>query len=291
MVAEHSVREPEKDEEWDMVIEPYNNILDLRLKDVWQYRDLLWLLVRRDFVSFYKQTILGPLWFFIQPLLTTLMFTFVFSRLAGISTDGLPPTLFYMAGITAWNYFADCLTKTSTVFKDNANIFGKVYFPRLIMPLSIVVSNLVRFGVQFLLFVIVMIFYAFKGTAFHLTWAIALFPTVVILMAALGLGTGMIISALTTKYRDLAFLITFGIQLLMYATTVIYPLSAAPPKYKWLIALNPMTSLIETFRYGFLGRGSFSLVSLGYSALVTCGLMVAGIIIFNKVEKNFVDTV
>lgn len=291
MVAEHSVKEPEKDEQWDMIIEPYNNILDLRLKDVWQYRDLLWLLVRRDFVSFYKQTILGPLWFFIQPLLTTLMFTFVFSRLAGISTDGLPPTLFYMAGITAWNYFADCLTKTSTVFKDNANIFGKVYFPRLIMPLSIVVSNLVRFGVQFLLFVIVMIFYAFKGTAFHLTWAIALFPTVVILMAALGLGAGMIISAMTTKYRDLAFLITFGIQLLMYATTVIYPLSAAPPKYKWLIALNPMTSLIETFRYGFLGRGSFSLVSLGYSALVTCGLMVAGIIIFNKVEKNFVDTV
>ncbi len=291
MVVEHTVREPEKDEQWDMIIEPYNNVLDLRLKDVWQYRDLLWLLVRRDFVSFYKQTILGPLWFFIQPLLTTLMFTFVFGRLAGISTDGLPPPLFYMAGITAWNYFADCLTKTSTVFKDNANIFGKVYFPRLIMPLSIVVSNLVRFGVQFLLFLIVMIFYAFKGTAFHLTWAIALFPTVVILMAALGLGAGMIISAMTTKYRDLAFLITFGIQLLMYATTVIYPLSAAPHQYRWLIELNPMTSLIETFRYGFLGKGSFSWFSLGYSALVTFGLMVAGIIIFNKVEKNFVDTV
>lgn len=291
MLMEQDVREVKKEEEWDMIIEPRNGLFDLKLKDVWQYRDLLWLLVRRDFVSFYKQTILGPLWFFIQPLLTTIMFTFVFGRLAGIPTDGLPQPLFYLAGITAWNYFADCLTKTSTVFKDNANIFGKVYFPRLIMPLSIVVSNLLRFGVQFLLFLVVMIFYAVKGTSFHPTWAIALFPVVVVLMAALGLGAGMIISAMTTKYRDLAFLITFGIQLLMYATTVIYPLSAAPQKYKWLLMLNPMTALIETFRYGFLGRGSFSWLSLGYSALVTFGLMVLGIIIFNKVEKNFVDTV
>lgn len=285
------IRERDKDEQWDMIIEPHNRVFDLKLKDVWQYRDLLWLLVRRDFVSFYKQTILGPLWFFIQPLLTTIMFTFVFGRLAGISTDELPQPLFYLAGITAWNYFADCLTKTSTVFKDNANIFGKVYFPRLIMPLSIVVSNLVRFGVQFLLFLLVMSYYAIKGTAFHPTWAIALFPVVVVVMASLGLGAGMIISAMTTKYRDLAFLITFGIQLLMYATTVIYPLSAAPQKYKWLLELNPMTALIETFRYGFLGRGSFSWLSLGYSALVTFGLMVLGIAIFNKVEKNFVDTV
>ncbi len=291
MMIEQEIKKQAEDEQWDMIIEPRSSIFDLKLKDVWQYRDLLWLLVRRDFVSFYKQTILGPLWFFIQPLLTTIMFTFVFGKLAGISTDGLPPALFYLAGVTAWNYFADCLTKTSTVFKDNANIFGKVYFPRLIMPLSIVVSNLVRFGVQFLLFLVVMIFYAVKGTVFHPTWAIGLFPAVVILMASLGLGAGMIISAMTTKYRDLAFLITFGIQLLMYATTVIYPLSAAPQKYKWLLMLNPMTALIETFRYGFLGRGSFSWLSLGYSALVTFGLMVAGIIIFNKVEKNFVDTV
>ena len=277
--------------EFDWEINPGNSLFDLKLKDTWEYRDLLLLFVRRDFVSFYKQTILGPLWFFIQPLLTTIMFTFVFGKLAGILTDGLPPALFYMAGITAWNYFADCLTKTSTVFKDNANIFGKVYFPRLIMPLSIVLSNLVRFGVQFILFLIVIIFYAFKGTTFHLTWAIALFPVVVILMALLGLGAGMIISAMTTKYRDLAFLITFGIQLLMYATTVIFPLSAAPQKYKWLIELNPMTALIETFRYGFLGKGSFSWLLLGYSTLVTFGLMIVGIIIFNRVEKNFVDTV
>jgi lipopolysaccharide transport system permease protein len=275
--------------EWE--IKPQTSLFDLKLKDTWEYRDLLWLLVRRDFVSFYKQTILGPLWFFVQPLLTTIMFTFVFGRLAGISTDELPAPLFYMAGITAWNYFADCLTKTSTVFKDNANIFGKVYFPRLIMPLSIVVSNLVRFGVQFLLFLLVMGYYAVQDANFQPTWAITLFPVIVLLMAAMGLGAGMIISAMTTKYRDLAFLITFGIQLLMYATTVIFPLSAAPEKYRWLIELNPMTSLIETFRYGFLGKGSFSWSSIGYSAMATGVLLFSGIIIFNKVEKNFVDTV
>ena len=276
---------------WDLEIKPQDNLFNLHLREVWEYRDLLLLLVRRDFVSFYKQTILGPLWFFIQPILTTIMFTFVFGRLAGLSTDNVPPILFYLAGITAWNYFADCLTKTSTVFKDNANIFGKVYFPRLIMPLSIVVSNLVRFAVQFLLFVIVLTYYAIKGSHFNITWAVSLFPVVVVLMAMLGLGAGMIISAMTTKYRDLAFLITFGIQLLMYATTVIYPLSSISSKYKWLVELNPMTSLIETFRYGFLGRGGFTWLSLAYSSTVTLVLLVAGVIIFNKVEKSFVDTV
>jgi lipopolysaccharide transport system permease protein len=276
---------------WDFKIKPHHNFITIPLKDVWSYRDLLWLLVRRDFVSFYKQTILGPLWFFIQPLLTTVMFTIIFGRLGNFSTDGLPQPLFYLAGVTAWNYFAECLTKTSTVFKDNANIFGKVYFPRLIMPLSIVVSNLVRFGIQFILFLLVMAFYTFKGASFHPTWAILLFPLVVLLMATMGLGAGMIISAMTTKYRDLSFLLTFGVQLLMYATTVIYPLSAASEKYKALIAANPMTALIETFRYGFLGKGSFSWSSLGYSAGVTVSLLILGIIIFNKVEKNFVDTV
>ena len=276
---------------WDLTIKPGNKLLDLRLNEVWNYRDLLFLMVRRDFVSFYKQTILGPLWFFIQPLLTTLMFTFVFGQMGGFSTDGLPQPLFYLAGITAWNYFAECLTKTSTVFKDNAQIFGKVYFPRLIMPLSIVVSNLIRFGIQFLLFILVMVFYAVKGAPFQITWAIMLFPVIVVLMALMGLGAGMVISAMTTKYRDLAFLLTFGVQLLMYATTVIYPLSAANPKYKWLIAANPMTPLIETFRYGFLGKGSFSWEMLGYSAIVTIGSLLAGIIIFNRVEKTFLDTV
>lgn len=278
----------------DWEIKPQSSLLDLKLKDVWEYRDLLWLLVRRDFVSFYKQTILGPLWFFIQPLFTTIIFTYVFGNLAGISTDGLPQPLFYMAGITAWNYFADCLTKTSTVFKDNAYIFGKVYFPRLIMPLSIVVSNLVRFGVQMLLFILTMGYYWYIGASFHFTFYILLFPLIVFLMAALGLGAGMIISAMTTKYRDLAYLITFGVQLLMYATTVIYPLSAAIekyPTYSWIIQYNPMTPIIEIFRFGFLGNGVFSWFFLGYSCLITGIILLFGIVIFNKVEKTFVDTI
>lgn len=272
-------------------IQPQTSLLDLKLKDVWEYRDLLLIFVRRDFVSFYKQTILGPLWFFIQPLLQTAMFTFVFARLARISTDGLPPVLFYLAGITAWNYFADCLTKTSTVFKDNSGMFGKVYFPRLIMPLSIVVSSLVRFAVQMLLFILAMAYYALKGSAFAPNVYLLLFPLLVILMALMGLGAGMIISALTTKYRDLAFLVTFGIQLLMYATTVIYPLSGAQPALRRYIEANPMTAILETFRYGFLGRGSFSWGSLGYSTAVVLLLLIVGIVIFNKVEKDFVDTV
>jgi lipopolysaccharide transport system permease protein len=281
----------EANTEWDLVIEPQSSLLQLNLKDVWRYRDLLWLLVKRDFVSFYKQTILGPLWFFIQPLFTTIIFTFIFGNLAGLSTDGLPQPLFYMAGITAWNYFADCLTKTSTVFRDNANIFGKVYFPRLIMPLSIVVSNLVRFGVQMLLFFMMIGYYAYTGADLHLNAYILLFPILVILMALLGLGLGLIITALTTKYRDLAFLITFGVQLMMYATTVIYPLSAAPTAYKWVIELNPMTGIIEAFRYGFLGEGSLTLQTLGYSVIFTLVSLFLGVIIFNKTEKTFVDTV
>jgi lipopolysaccharide transport system permease protein len=206
----------------------------------------------------------------------------------------LPQPLFYMAGITAWNYFADCLTKTSTVFRDNANIFGKVYFPRLIMPLSIVVSNLVRFGVQMLLFFVMMAYYLFlneKGPDFHMNMYVLLFPVLVLLMALLGLGLGLIITAMTTKYRDLAFLITFGVQLMMYATTVIYPLSAAPAKYKCLIELNPMTGIIEAFRFGFLGQGEFTINTFGYSVIFTIVSLVLGVIIFNKTEKTFVDTV
>jgi lipopolysaccharide transport system permease protein len=284
------------EQHWDIVIQPNNNLFDLNLKDVWHYRDLLVLLVKRDFVSFYKQTILGPLWFFIQPLFTTIIYTFIFGNLAGMSTDGLPQPLFYMAGIAAWNYFADCLTKTSTVFKDNANIFGKVYFPRLIMPLSIVVSNLVRFAVQMLLFLFSMAwFYWVKGnTNFHFTYFVFLFPYTVLLMALLGLGLGMIISSMTTKYRDMAFLVTFGVQLLMYATTVIYPLSTAIekfPTYSWLIQYNPMTPIIECFRMGFLGTGTFNWESLLYASIVTFTILFLGIFIFNKVEKNFVDTV
>jgi lipopolysaccharide transport system permease protein len=280
-----------KQENWDLVIEGKSSLFDLKIRDVWHYGDLLLMFVKRDFISFYKQTILGPLWFFIQPIFTTLVFTFVFGNLAGISTDGLPQYLFYLSGITAWNYFSDCISKTSTVFKDNANIFGKVYFPRLILPLSIVMSNLVRFGVQFLLFIIMLIYFAIQGANIHLTWAIAIFPLLILLMAMLGLGLGLIITAMTTKYKDLTFLVSFGVQLLMYGTTVIYPLSAAPVKYKYLIELNPMTFIIEAFRYAFLGKGEFSLNGLVYSSVVTIVMFIAGIIIFNKTEKSFVDTI
>lgn len=284
-----------QDEEWDLMIEPQSSLFKLNLKDVWRYRDLLVLLVRRDFVSFYKQTILGPIWFFLQPAMTTLVFTFVFGNLAGISTDGLPQPLFYMSGIVAWNYFAECITKTSTVFKDNANIMGKVYFPRLIMPLSIVASNLVKFAVQVILLVIVYLFYImFKGYSPHLNLYILLVPVLIVMMAGLGLGFGMIISAMTTKYRDLAFLVTFGVQLLMYATTIIYPLSEAIkrfPSFAQAIRLNPMTPIIETMRYGLLGAGTFSWSLFFYALIVTIIVLLAGIVVFNKVEKDFVDTV
>ncbi|MDB5150546.1 MAG: transporter permease [Mucilaginibacter sp.] len=282
------------DEDWDIEITPKTNLFDLRLKDTWHYRDLLLLLVRRDFVSFYKQTILGPIWFFVQPVITILIYNLVFSNLAGIKTDGIPAPLFYLAGTIVWNYFADCLTKTSTVFKDNAAVLGKVYFPRLIMPLSIVLSNLIRFAVQFLLFIILMGIYWGKGVVLIPNAIILLFPLLIIIIAALGLGLGMIISAVTTKYRDLAFVVTFGVPLLMYTTTVIYPLSTAVtkyPAYSWLIKFNPVTAVIETLRYGFLGKGSFSWGLLGYSTGVTAFILLLGIIIFNKVERTFVDTV
>jgi lipopolysaccharide transport system permease protein len=279
------------DEDWDLIIEQNAGLLKFNFKEVWRYRDLLLMFVKRDFVSFYKQTVLGPLWFFIQPIFTTIVFVFVFGNLAGLSTDGLPQYLFYLSGITAWNYFSDCLTKTSTVFKDNANIFGKVYFPRLIMPLSIVVSNLVRFGVQLSLFFVVMIYFGIQGANFKITYAVLLFPVLVLLMALLGLGLGLMITAMTTKYRDLSFLVTFGVQLLMYGTTVIYPLSAAPEKYRYLIELNPMTGIIEAFRFAFLGQGYLTLESLTYSALFSLAVALFGIIIFNKTERSFVDTI
>ena len=276
---------------WDLEIKPHSSVFDLHLKDVWSYRDLLWLLVRRDFVSFYKQTVFGPLWFFIQPIFTTIIFTVIFSKMAGISTNGTPAPLFYMAGNVAWSYFSDGLNKTSTVFRDNVNIFGKVYFPRLIMPLSIIFSNLVKFAVQFILFVIMMIYYIIRGNDVHPNWYMLLFPVVMFLMAILSLGLGLIITALTTKYRDLVFLVTFGVQLLMYATPVIYPLSAASVKYRTLIILNPLSGLIETFRYGFLGTGNFYPLAFAYSAIASFVIFMIGLVIFNRVEKNFVDTV
>ena len=278
-------------EEWTEEINPINSIFDLRLGEIWNYRDLLMMFVKRDFVATYKQTIMGPLWFFVQPLLTTFTFMIIFGNIAKISTDGLPQMVFYMAGITLWNYFAECLNKTATVFKDNASIFGKVYFPRLIMPLSIVVSNLVRFGIQFFLFLLVWGYYLVKGSNMHPNIYLLLIPYLVLLMALIGLGAGMLISALTTKYRDLIFLLTFGTQLLMYATPVIYPMSNLPAKYAWLIKANPLSTIVETFRYAFTGSGQFSWLSLGYSTLFAIIMLFTGTLVFNKVEKSFMDTV
>lgn len=279
------------DEDWDLIIEPQNNLFDLKLKEVWRYRDLLILFVRRDIVSFYKQTILGPVWFFIQPIFTTLVFMFIFGNLAGLSTDGLPQPLFYLAGITSWNYFADCLNKTSTVFRDNSAIFGKVYFPRIVMPLSIVLSNLLRFGIQMLLFLAVLIYYVISGLTIVVDFHLLLFPVFILAMAMQGLGLGMIVSALTTKYRDLAFLLTFGVQLLMYATTVIYPLSSLSGKLYYLVALNPMTFVIEGIRKSLLGVGMLDEYTFSYTLISSSLILLFGLLIFNKVEKDFVDTI
>jgi lipopolysaccharide transport system permease protein len=290
--APEQVVEPySKNEAWTEVIEPRTHLLDLRLNELWRYRDLVMMFVRRDFVSNYKQTILGPIWFFLQPLLTTITFVIIFGRVAKLSTDGLPMLLFYLAGITIWNYFSETLNKTATVFRDNAQMFGKVYFPRLTMPFSIVISNLVRFFIQMALFLTVWGYYLIQTDAVHPNLMILLTPVLVILMGLLALGLGMIISAMTTKYKDLIFLLTFGVQLLMYATPIIYPLSGVPQKYHWIIVANPMTPIIETFRYAFLGSGTFSWAFLGYSAIATVVILLFGTIVFNKVEKGFTDTI
>lgn len=279
-------------DDWSLIIQPKNRLFDLHLDDVWRYRDLLWMFVRRDFVAVYKQTVLGPLWFFIQPLLTTLIFTVIFSGVAQIPTDGFPAMLFYLAGMTPWNYFSTCLNKTSNTFVANAGIFGKVYFPRLIVPLSIVVSTMIQFGIQFLLFIAVLTYFLFTGAAISPQWGwiVILTPALVLLMAALGLGSGIVVSSLTTKYRDFTFLIAFGVQLMMYATPVIFPMSAVPDRYRWLIQLNPMTAPIEAFRAIFLG-GPIPWSALGFSTALTAALLFVGIVIFNKVEKSFMDTV
>lgn len=271
-------------------ISPKKNLFDINIKEIWKFRDLLFLFVKRDFISIYKQTILGPLWFFIQPILTTIIFTIVFGRIAGISTDGIPPILFYLAGITCWNYFSECLTKTSNTFIENQNIFGKVYFPRLIMPISIVFSSLIKFGIQFLLFLVIYFYYLYNDSVSPNIYLL-LFPLLIIFSGILSLGFGIIITSLTTKYRDLRFLIQFGIQLWMYATPIIYPLSTLDGKLKTIALINPMTSIIETFKYGFLGHGTFNWYYLTYSLIFTIITIFIGILIFNKTEQNFMDTV
>ena len=283
--------ENNSDAHWDQIIRPEVSLFSIDFGEIWRYRTLLQMYVKRDIVTFYKQTILGPLWFFIQPLFTTLIFMVIFGKLAGISTNGLPQGLFYMAGIICWNYFSDSLTRTSSTFKENQQVFGKVYFPRIVVPLSIVIANLVRFGIQFLLFGMFYFYYIFKGVNVHPNSGVILFPVLIIIIAGLSLGFGMIISALTTKYKYLVFLVQFAVQLWMYATPIIYPLSAAPDKYKWLIVANPMTAVVETFKYGFLNQESFQPAYLLYSLGFTVVILLAGILVFNKVEKGFMDTI
>lgn len=280
----------EPQQKWTETIESNHSLFDLKLKEVWRYKDLVYMFVKRDFVSSFKQTILGPLWFFINPIFTTIVFVFVFGNIAKLSTDGLPQILFYLSGITLWNYFSSCLTGTSNIFTANASIFGKVYFPRLVMPITIVVSNLMKFGVQFLLFLAVWIFYLSKGEIQTNIWILAT-PFLIALMAIFALGVGMIFSALTTKYRDLQMLLAFGVSLLMYATPVIYPISAISGVFKKLAFLNPLTGIFECFKYGWLGAGEFSIEMLFTSTGIILILLAIGTVIFNKVEKNFMDTV
>ena len=280
--------------EWDIIIQPNSKLFNLNLKEVWRYKDLLNMYVKRDIVTLYKQTILGPIWYIIQPLTTTIMFMFVFGGIAGISTDGLPQPLFYMAGILCWNYFSECLTRCSETFNANQNVFGKVYFPRLVVPLSIAISSLLKMAIQFALFIAIYFFYIFQGYTPQVTWYILLFPVLIIMLAGLGLGFGLLISSMTTKYRDLKFLVSFGVQLWMYITPVIYPLSVLKnnyPQYVWAIVINPLTAVIETFKIGFLGQGTFSWTYLIYSLLFTFVIMTWGIVTFNKVQRSFMDTI
>lgn len=278
-------------ENWTIEIKPKKKLLDVDLKGIWRYRDLYYMYVKRDIITVYKQTILGPLWFLIQPILTTIMYMFVFGGLAGISTDGIPQPLFYMSGILLWNYFNAAFMVSSNVFTANASVFGKVYFPRLVVPLSGITSNLIKFGIQLLLFIIIYLYYYIQGVNLSINWTLLLFPLLILMIALHAMSWGLIISALTTKYRDLTQLVAFGIQLFMYLTPVIYPLSAAPEKYRIFISLNPLTPIFETFKYSCMGSGSLDWVGLGYSFIVLMITLFLSIIIFNRVERNFMDTV
>ena len=284
--------QPEQTRTWSLIIKPKTSWFDLHLQDLWRYRDLLFMFVKRDFVAMYKQTILGPIWFLIQPLLTTVMFIIVFDKVAKIPTDGAPPALFYLSGLVIWNYFASCLNKTATTFTDNAGIFGKVYFPRLIVPLSNVISALISFGIQLALLLLLLgYFYFILDYPIVFNSYIFLLPFLLLLVAALGLGMGIIISSVTTKYRDLVFLVSFGVQLLMYATPVIYPLSFFSGKYKLFLLANPITPLMEVFRYSVLGVGEFNFWHLIYSLIFTILTLLVGVVLFNRVEKSFMDVV
>ena len=278
-------------ENWTIEIKPKKGLFDIDLKGIWRYRDLYRMYVKRDIVTVYKQTILGPLWYLIQPVFTTIMYMFVFGGLAGISTDGAPQPLFYMAGITLWNYFQAVFNASSNVFTANASVFGKVYFPRLVVPLAGLTSNLIKMLIQLGLFILMYLYFYFTGANLHLNWSLLLFPFLVFLIAFHALSWGLIVSSLTTKYRDLKFLVTFGIQLFMYATPIIYPLSAAPEKYKAVLELNPLTPIFEAFKYSCLGCGTLDWGGLLYSTLFMLVTLSLSVIIFSRVERNFMDTV
>ncbi len=277
--------------EYTTVIKPKNRLFEVDLKEIWQYRDLFVMFVKRDIITQYKQTILGPTWFFIQPILNTIIFMVIFGGIAKISTDGLPQALFYLLGIVSWNYFSDCLNKTSTTFTTNQAIFGKVYFPRLIVPLSTVASNLIRMSIQFLLFIIVYAYYVYIGVNISPNIFALLIPVLILMLSGLSLGFGIIISSMTTKYRDLTILFTFIVQLWQYATPIIYPLSMIPEKYRWIVIANPVTSIVETFKYATMGVGTFSWNQLAYSFVFMIVLLGIGIVVFNKVQRSFMDTV
>lgn len=282
------------EKEWLFEITPKNKFFTLNLKEVWQYRDLLMLFVKRDVVTVYKQTVLGPLWYLIQPLFTSVTFTIIFNTVAGIETGTIPPFLFNLAGIMVWNYFTACLSGTSDTFKANASIFGKVYFPRIITPLSVVISNLIKFGIQFFIFVAFYLFFSIQGAPLSLTVYVLFFPFLIFLMGILGLGLGMLISSMVTKYRDLSYLISFGVQLLMYLSAVMYPMALIRqkmPDYAWLVQYNPLAYIIETTRYILLGVGTVSVWGLVYTVCITVMVFFVGVLVFNKTEKSFIDTV
>ena len=284
----------QKNTTWLFEITPKNKFFSLNLTEVWQYRDLLLLFVKRDIVTVYKQTVLGPLWYLIQPLFTSITFTIIFNNLAGINTGTVPPFLFNLAGITVWNYFTACLTGTSNTFGANAGIFGKVYFPRIIVPISIVISNLLKFGIQFGIFIAFYLFYYFQGAAISLNGLVVFFPLLILVMGILGLGLGMFISSLVTKYRDFSYLIGFGVQLLMYVSAVVYPMALVKekmPEYAWLVQYNPLAYIIETTRYMLLNVGHMSFWGLGYTFVATVLIFLVGVLIFNRTEKSFIDTV
>ncbi len=282
---------PESDDSWDLVIEPAGINISTNLRDVWRYKDLLLLFVKRDFVTFYKQTVLGPLWFFIQPLLRVFIFYVIFARIVKVPTDGIPPILFYLTSLTFWEYFASSWKKTSETFLENQHIFGKVYFPRLVIPLSVLFSNGVKLGIQFLLFALFWGYYYFAGYGIELKATLIYLPLYLLIIALLGLGAGLIVTSLTTKYRDLKFLLDTIIQLLMYLSPILYPLSLAEGKLRTVLLLNPMTSVLEAIKFSFLGSGVFSFAYLTYSLIFGIVLVAAGLVVFSRTEKNFIDTI